>query len=126
MMNKRVVRPGQHNFGMAFMWRMSVSGASGGCHGTLSFGSPVVHLGAAAVLKSELRLSARTIKFSCSGACRKSMAGRIQIKMLSHKQLKLLFGRTLAYRLTVSSGGVTHTQTVRVAVDAHGMLRRSH
>jgi hypothetical protein len=111
---------------MAFMWRMSVSGGSGGCRGTLSFGAPVVRLGAGSVPKRDLRLSARTVKFSCSGPCTKSMAGRVQIKMLSRKQLKMLFGRTLIYRLKLTSGGATHTQTVRVFVDGHGMLRNPH
>jgi hypothetical protein len=126
MMNKRGVRPSQHAFGMSFMWTMRFTGGSGGCRGTLSFGSPVVHLGAATVPKRELHLSARTVKFSCSGPCTKSMTGRLRIKMLSRKQLKMLFGRTLIYRLSLTSGGATHTQTVRVFVDAHGMLRRSH
>jgi hypothetical protein len=126
MMNKRGVRPSQHAFGMSFMWTMRFTGGSAGCRGTLSFGSPVVHLGATTVPKSELRLSARTVKFSCGGSCTKSMTGRLQVKMLSRKQLKMLFGHTLIYRLSLTSGGATHTQTARVFVDAHGMLRRSH
>jgi hypothetical protein len=126
MMNKRGVRPSQHAFGMSFTWTMSVSAGSTGCRGTLSFGSPVVHLGAAIVPKSELRLSAKTVNFSCSGSCTKAMTGHVQVKMLSRKQLKMLFGHTLIYRLSLTSGGATHTQTTRVFVDAHGMLRRSH
>jgi hypothetical protein len=126
MMNRRGVRGSQHAFGMALMWTMSVTGGSGGCRGTLSFGSPVVQMGSTAVPKRELSLNARTVSFSCSGPCTKSMAGRVKIKMLSRKQLKMLFGHTLIYRLALTSGGQTHTQTVRVFVDAHGMLRKSH
>jgi hypothetical protein len=126
MMNKRGVRPSQHAFGMSLMWTMSVTGGSGGCRGTLAFGSPVVHLGRATVPKSELHLSARPVTFSCGGTCTKSMTGRVQIKMLSHKQLKMLFGHTLIYRLSLTSGGATRTHTVRLFVDAHGMFRKSH
>ena len=126
MMNKRGVRPSQHAFGMSFMWTMRFTGGSAGCRGTLSFGSPVVRLGATTVPRSEVRLSARTVKFSCSGSCTKSMTGRLQVKMLSRKQLKTLFGHTLIYRLSLTSGGAAHTQTARVFVDARGMLRRSH
>jgi len=108
------------------MWTMSVTGGSTGCRGTVSFGSPVVRLGAAIVPKSKLRLNAKTVNFSCSGSCRKSMTGHVQVKMLSRKQLKMLFGHTLIYQLSLTSGGATHTQAARVFVDAHGMLRRSH
>jgi hypothetical protein len=126
MMNKRGMRPSQRAFGMSFMWTMRFTGGSGGCRGTLSFASPVVRLGATTVPKSELRLGAGTVKFSCSSSCTKSMTGRVRVKMLSPKQLKMLFGHTLIYRLSLTSGGITHTQTVRVFVDSQGMLRRSH
>jgi hypothetical protein len=124
MMNNREVRPGQRAFGMSFMWKMSVTGGSAGCRGALSFGSPVVLSGATAMPKRELRLSARTVTFRCSRQCSKVLTGRLQIKVLSHKQLNMLLGRTLAYRVTTTSAGVSNTHTMRVFVDGHGVLRR--
>jgi hypothetical protein len=126
MMNRRGLRPGQHNFGMGFMWRMSFAAGAGGCSGSMSFGSPQALAGSAVVPRGELKLNLTRITFNCASRCTKSMSGRLQIKMLSHKQLKMLFGRTLSYKVLTTYQGVTSIHTVRVLVDKHGMLRRAH
>jgi hypothetical protein len=126
MMNRRGLRSGQHNFEMGFVWRMSFAGGSGGCSGTMSFGSPQAFAGSAVVPKGELKLNLMRITFNCTSRCTKSMSGRLQVKMLSHKQLKMLFGRTLSYKVLTTYRGVTSTHVMRVFVDKHGMLRRAH
>lgn len=124
LLNKKRLRPDQHDFGVGFVWRMTCTSGNGGCTATVSFRPPKVFAGSVPVPASNFHLNIKRVTFTCGGPCGKSTTGRLQIKMLSRAQLSSLFGRTLAYRIVTRCAGVTRVATVRVFIDDHGVLRR--
>ncbi len=124
LLNKKRLRPDQHDFGVGFVWRMTCTSGNGGCTATVSFRPPKVFAGSVPVPASNFHLNIKRVTFTCGGPCGKSTTGRLQIKMLSRAQLSSLFGRTLASRIVTRCAGVTRVATVRVFIDDHGVLRR--
>ena len=69
------------------------------------------------------RLNLEKLAFVCQGPCGESKTGRLEIKMLSREQLRVLFGRTLAYTVKTKCGATTKTTKIRVSINQNGKLR---
>ena len=103
------IAPDDHDFGVGFQWFMTCSAGKGTCKGTVNFSPPEILAGELPEPKQNLRLNLKKLAFICQGPCAKSKTGRFEIKMLSREQLRVLFGRTLAYTVKTKCAGVTKT-----------------
>lgn len=112
-----------HDFGVGIQWFLTCSKGSGTCKGTVNFSPPEILAGELPAPKQNLRLNLRKVAFVCKGPCGKSKTGRFEIKMLSREQLRVLFGRTLAYTVKTKCGSTTKTTKVRVSINQNGKLR---
>jgi hypothetical protein len=124
LLNKRRLRSDKHDFGVGFTWRMTCSKGTGGCTAVLGFQPPVIRAGTLPKVPG-LKLNLKRLTFVCKSACHSSTTGRFEIKMNSRSQLNKLFGRTLAFTVTTSCGGVPFRYPVRVFVDNSGGLHRA-
>jgi hypothetical protein len=117
------IAPDDHDFGVGFQWFLTCSAGSGKCKGTVSFSPPEILAGELPKPKENLRLNLKKLAFVCQGNCATSKTGRFEIKMLTRDQLRVLFGRTLAYTVKTKCAGVTKTTRVRVSINQNGKLR---
>jgi hypothetical protein len=117
------IAPDDHDFGVGFQWFMTCSAGNGTCKGTVNFSPPEILAGELPKPKENLKLNLKKLAFICQGPCAKSKTGRFEIKMLTRDQLRVLFGRTLAYTIKTKCAGTTVTTRVRVSINQNGKLR---
>ena len=118
-----LIAPDDHDFGVGIRWFLTCSSGKGTCKGTVRFLPPEILAGELPKPKQNLRLNLKRTSLVCQGPCGKSKTGRFEIKMLSRDQLRVLFGRTLAYMVKTTCAGVTTTTRVRVSINQNGKLR---
>lgn len=117
------IAPDDHDFGVGIQWFMTCSSGQGTCKGTVNFSPPEILAGELPKPTQNLRLNLKKLAFICQGPCGKSKTGRFEIKMLSREQLRVLFGRTLAYTVKTKCGATVKTTKVRVSINQNGKLR---
>ena len=99
---------------LRFNWTMICTTGAGHCAAKATF---------TGVAPRILKLNHHTRKFSCTGTCPKSTRGHWTVKLASKKQLRKLYGQTLAFTVRIQCLAITTQQVVKVAVDKHGILR---
>ena len=117
------IAPDDHDFGVGIQWFLTCTNGKGTCKGTLHFLPPEILAGELPKPKQNFRLNIKRAGLLCKGPCKASTTGRVEIKMLSREQLRVLFGRTLAYTVKTTCAGVTKTTMVRVSINQNGKLR---
>lgn len=128
LLQERRLAGAKQDFGIGFSWTMTCDAGAGGCRGRIDFLPPEVIAGSLPKPRGTFRLNIRRATIACVGQCNRTQPGRFEVKMRSSRQLNVLFGRTLAFRIRlfciVDGQPVPAGQrTVRVRVDQTGRLR---
>ena len=121
LFSKRHLPVDKQNFGVGFKWQMTCTQGKGGCKGELYFKPPEILAGSLPNIPG-LKLNIKRKTILCRSQCKTSTTGTFEIKMTFPGQLNKLFGRTLAYSIITTCGGVKTTLAVRVFVDNTGHL----
>jgi hypothetical protein len=114
------LQPGKRSFDVKLAWTMRCSQGDDICLGTVVLDRPRVLPGAGAA--PAVKLGVRRREFFCRAPCSRTTSGRVAVTTVASKPLRSLFGRTLAYEVTTRCSFATRRITLRVRVDARGVV----
>jgi hypothetical protein len=113
------LHPAKRSFDLDLAWTMRCSQGDDTCLGSLVIGRPRV---LPAPAGPAVRIGVRKREFFCRAPCSRTTNGRVTVTGVASQRLSSLFGRTLAFDVTTRCSFVTRRVTLRVRVDARGVL----